>query len=650
MKILEIIQENIDEKVIEFHKLISENNSLINNTLHVYVRVSTKTQTEGTSIENQIEEGKKIVKREPNIENWIIWNEEGKSSSKPNLSFRPVYMNLLEEIKNGRVKNIYVLDLSRQSRDDEVSHTAKVECRKQGVIIYTESGSKYNLNNPEDELIYNVISSFWKYENLIRRKKSIWGKIRSVRDGKWIGGTYPFGYKVDESGRLIIDERYEKIIQRIFEGYGNGKLSVTQIRDEFLKQNIPTQRGKKLWNLGTFQRMFREGNVYNGHIEYTFKETGDKITLTTPKIISDEVWDKVQDRVHTIKVIKNQIRKNKNKYLLLPVKQSPYNHSILFCGHCGERMGGRTIAHKNEHFYYCLSKQRKWRNPDVKVCIDNRSINIHRTNGLIWETLLNVRKNSHLIRDEFKKQLLDDKFQNDKNRKLSIRSKEGTKRKKERELKGLESNIDKLYEEKYLNKINNKRFDKLLLTVNNEIGKLKTEILSIEDSISQLNRKNEWIEWVDKFHGHIETLKNVSDQKKKEEIFKYINRIDVRYDKVNKEHKLTITFSQPIVNDKLIRNLNHTSPYSENFIPRFSPSDGEDKIDIIIKEKKGRNKKSDDGGGGTSNDSQNVYYQHVSEIPTSKIDLSLWNRKMRPCLLFLFHHINSLQKYRVDRV
>jgi len=622
MKILEIIQENIDEKVIEFHKLISENNSLINNTLHVYVRVSTKTQTEGTSIENQIEEGKKIVKREPNIENWIIWNEEGKSSSKPNLSFRPVYMNLLEEIKNGRVKNIYVLDLSRQSRDDEVSHTAKVECRKQGVIIYTESGSKYNLNNPEDELIYNVISSFWKYENLIRRKKSIWGKIRSVRDGKWIGGTYPFGYKVDESGRLIIDERYEKIIQRIFEGYGNGKLSVTQIRNEFLKQNIPTQRGKKLWNLGTFQRMFREGNVYNGHIEYTFKETGDKITLTTPKIISDEVWDKVQDRVRTIKVIKNQIRKNKNKYLLLPVKQSPYNHSILFCGHCGERMGGRTIAKKNEHFYWCLSKQRKWSNPDIKVCNDNRSINIHRTNGLIWETLLNVRNNSHLIKEEFKRQLLDDKFQNDKNRKLSIRAKEGTKRKKERELKGLESNIDELYEEKYLNKITNKRFDKLLVTINHEIGKMKTEIMSIEDSISQLNRKNEWIEWVDKFHGHIETLKNVSDQKKKEDIFKYINRIEVRYDKVNKEHKLTITFSQPIVNDKLIHNLNHTSPYSENFIPRFSPSDGEDKIDIIIKEKKGRIKKSHGGGGGTSNKSQNVHYQHVSEIPTSKIDMS----------------------------
>ena len=239
---------------------------------------------------------------------------------------------------------------------------------------------------------------------------------------------------ITENSSLIIDERYEKIIQRIFEGYGNGKLSVTQIRNEFLKQNIPTQRGKKLWNLGTFQRMFREGNVYNGHIEYTFKETGDKITLTTPKIISDEVWDKVQDRVRTIKVIKNQIRKNKNKYLLLPVKQSPYNHSILFCGHCGERMGGRTIAKKNEHFYWCLSKQRKWSNPDIKVCNDNRSINIHRTNGLIWETLLNVRNNSHLIKEEFKRQLLDDKFQNDKNRKLSIRAKEGTKRKKHLEI------------------------------------------------------------------------------------------------------------------------------------------------------------------------------------------------------------------------
>jgi DNA invertase Pin-like site-specific DNA recombinase len=77
------------------------------NTLHIYTRVSTKSQMEdGVSLETQLEEGIKKQKS-LGLEYYQLWNEESASSDKETLENRPVMRELLESVDDGQIKHLY---------------------------------------------------------------------------------------------------------------------------------------------------------------------------------------------------------------------------------------------------------------------------------------------------------------------------------------------------------------------------------------------------------------------------------------------------------------------------------------------------------------------------------------------------------------
>ena len=57
------------------------------------------------------------------------------------------------------------------------------------VNLFTVSG-KYNLNNYDDELMYNILSSIAKRENSQRVRRSSAGRLLAVKSGKHSGGIY----------------------------------------------------------------------------------------------------------------------------------------------------------------------------------------------------------------------------------------------------------------------------------------------------------------------------------------------------------------------------------------------------------------------------------------------------------------------------
>ena len=72
--------------------------------LHIYTRVSTSVQEDDrTSLETQSELGVEISKKLGM--DYFVWNEGSQSSSKDDLSNRPVLVELLDEIQEGRVND-----------------------------------------------------------------------------------------------------------------------------------------------------------------------------------------------------------------------------------------------------------------------------------------------------------------------------------------------------------------------------------------------------------------------------------------------------------------------------------------------------------------------------------------------------------------
>jgi len=116
MKDLSRINSSIIRKNNDVHLGEDLIENQITEYLHIYTRVSTSHQEEdGTSLESQLELG---IERSKKIGlKYKIWNEGGKSSSKDDLSNRPVLTELLSLIDEGEVQHLYVYNTDRLSRN-----------------------------------------------------------------------------------------------------------------------------------------------------------------------------------------------------------------------------------------------------------------------------------------------------------------------------------------------------------------------------------------------------------------------------------------------------------------------------------------------------------------------------------------------------
>ena len=95
------------------------------------------------------------------------------------------------------------------------------------------------------------------------------------------------------------------------------------------------------------------------------------------------------------------------------------------------------------------------------------------------------------------------------------------------EYKGIENDIDKKIE-----------------YYNDKIVELTTDISKIKQSI-------QWYDWFEDFEKHYNTIKKYkSIDEKKSFINKFIEKIDVSYDRISKKHNLNIYFKIGIVKDK----------------------------------------------------------------------------------------------------
>ena len=189
-------------------------------TLHIYTRVSTTTQEEeGTSLETQLEEG---VKRSKKLEfKHKLWNEGGKSSSKDDLLNRPVLLNLLQEIDEGNVKHLYVWNTDRLSRNIQTWGMIRFKLIKNDVRLHTPTGEQ-QLSDPQTNLMLGIMSEFSQYDNQLRTERFRLGKIKKIKEGGWMGGPPPFGYKIVES-RLVPHEEEQKWVKTIFESFRDGQ-------------------------------------------------------------------------------------------------------------------------------------------------------------------------------------------------------------------------------------------------------------------------------------------------------------------------------------------------------------------------------------------------------------------------------------------
>jgi site-specific DNA recombinase len=227
------------------------------------------------------------------------------------------------------------------------------------------------------------------------------GRLRSAKNGKWISGTPPYGYEVDEEGYLTVNENpipnidmtVADVVRQIFDLIVSGN-SLKQTADKLNALGIPTfysiyeyktatkkKRSVAKWRVDNVYRIVTNP-TYKGECIYTQKGE-EPIVTESPAIVSAEVWDKAQI---VLKSNKKMMKGNvKRKYLL---------RGLIKCEHCGYSYSG---AYTGKHNYYVDIGRNSWRYYKMDKPCFGKSIHCEWLDNAVWNKCLEYIRNPKLV-------------------------------------------------------------------------------------------------------------------------------------------------------------------------------------------------------------------------------------------------------------
>jgi putative DNA-invertase from lambdoid prophage Rac len=194
-----------------------------------YVRVSTDRQAaEGESLGAQ----RRTVAGYAMMHGLIldqVFVERGVSGSKP-ISERPEGMRLLASVKPGDVIITPKLDRMFRSALDALDVLAKLKERDVALHMIDLGGNV--TGNGISKLVFTILSAVAEAERDRIRERIADVKRDQKTRGRFLGGTVPFGYRLDEKGELIPHEGQQEAIREAV-ALKAGGASLRAIADAF---------------------------------------------------------------------------------------------------------------------------------------------------------------------------------------------------------------------------------------------------------------------------------------------------------------------------------------------------------------------------------------------------------------------------------
>lgn len=510
--------------------------------LHIYTRVSSESQEDNTSLQQQAEKGEKIAK----IKGFqvCLWNEGVKSSSSDDISERPILFDLLRKVDSGEVKHIYAEYNDRLSRNNSTWAVIRLKLKRGEVKLYKDSDpNPIDLSDPSDNLLLGILNEFSVFDNDQRTNRLHNGKFQRVKEGRWHGGSPPYGYTLENS-RLIPDEKEAFWVKQIFELYSQKK-SIEYIREVLAKNGVMTRRGKPIFSHGSLEKLLGNSH-YGGSYTVTNSRTGEVHDCKSPKLIDEQLFNKVR-----------ALRKQRS----YSKRHTPSNtkHNFLItnkgvCSVCGCSMGVTVYPdQKEKDKVFCKSKEADWRRKkegrQTYDCTIKGSIKLHTLEEVLWNTTLDTLENSAIFKEqtkiEYQPQFMNKKYDEIKAANLAIK-------KVNKDVKIVISSIDALNENIRANPSKRDEFKPTIEALEAQKEEYISKIYTKEQKTKQLQQDVEWIDWIGKFKEKIETIRTEVSQTEKKAFFDgIVEKVEVlpQYDE-GLHHTIKIFFKYPYVNDK----------------------------------------------------------------------------------------------------
>ena len=268
-----------------------------------YARVSTDSDVQLNSLDNQLEYYENYIKSKPK---WIFsggYIEEGKTGVR--VDVRPSFKKMIHDAKHNKFDLIITKEVSRFARDLEDSIHYIRELKDSGVGVFFEN-QNLNTFDSNSELILNIMFNLAQDESRKLSARVKFGHKQEIENGHVLGSSNITGYKKDNC-KLVIVENEAKFIKTLFELYASGKYGFQKLSKKLSELGYLNKKGK-LYDKDSLKRMI-ENPKYKGYYRAKTYEILDYRTKrrkknsldeqilykckdgSIPAIISEELWD-----------------------------------------------------------------------------------------------------------------------------------------------------------------------------------------------------------------------------------------------------------------------------------------------------------------------------------------------------------------------
>lgn len=320
-----------------------------------YIRVSSEKQVENYSLDFQ----DRILKRYAetnNIKLVRVFREEGYSATNTN---RPAYKEMIKYLEENDIDVILVHKLDRLHRDETNMFNDLKRFRESKIKVIAVADG---IDTSDDSaglataMLAAIGANFSR--NLSRETRK--GLTSAAENCLHTGGKPPYGFKLDRETMLLeIDETTAPAVRKMFELYADG-FGTSDIIKWLKEHGYKTAKGNDFkanalneifhnekyrvcytWDKALAKDADGHRNTHGRKDEYIKIEGG------CPAIVSEEIFNKVQDR------LKENANKANNR---TPDRYYPLM-GIIFCN-CGSPMCGSISYSKGRryHKYNCIKK------------------------------------------------------------------------------------------------------------------------------------------------------------------------------------------------------------------------------------------------------------------------------------------------------
>jgi len=311
----------------------------------LYARKSTESEERQIlSIDSQIKEMLAVAQKG----GLNIVEIKRESHSSKEVGQRPVFNQMISEIREGKYKGILTWAPDRLSRNAG-DLGSMVDLMDQKLLVEIRTHSQVFTNNPNEKFLLMILGSQAKLEN-DNRGINVKRGMKTKCEMGWRPGSAPTGYlnekNVDKRGQCHPDPKRAPIIKQVFEKIAYEQWPGRKVYGWLKNVGFETKYGKAL-SLSNIYLILRN-TFYYGEFEYPKGSSQWYQGKHTP-IITKELFDKTQEILNA-----NFVPKVESKEFAFT--------KMIKCGYCGsgitadEKIKQLKAGGFNKHIYYFCTK------------------------------------------------------------------------------------------------------------------------------------------------------------------------------------------------------------------------------------------------------------------------------------------------------